>query len=76
MAAKVARCLQRYAATAPGIRHWNVIMRLKSLLVQVFVRDITNNHSKADAAAILFVEHRHGTGSGWLPDYLRDLPKP
>jgi hypothetical protein len=60
-------------AQSPGLQHWDVIMRLKSLLVQVFVRNITNNHSKKDAADILFVEHRHGTGSGWLPDYIGDL---
>jgi hypothetical protein len=59
--------------TSPAARHWNAIMRLKSLVVQVFVRDITNDHSKKDAADILFVEHRHGTGSGWLPDYIGDL---
>jgi len=49
-------------------------MRLKSLLVQVFVRDITNNNSEKDAAAILFADHRYGTGSGQLLDYISDLP--
>jgi len=57
-------------ANTPGARHRNAIMRLKSLLVQVFVRDIANNHSQQEAADILFVQHRHGTGSGLLEDYL------
>jgi hypothetical protein len=56
----------------PGQRHWNAIERLKSLLVQIFVRDITNNNSRQDAARILFVHHRHGTGSRLLEDYLPD----
>ena len=56
----------------PGIRHGNAITRLKSLLIQVFVRDITNNHSAQDAAQILFAEHPHGTGSRLLEDYLPD----
>jgi hypothetical protein len=54
--------------------HWNVIMRLKALLIQVLVRNITNNHSKEDAAAILFAHQRYGNGSGYLLDYLEDLP--
>src|SRR5262249_17273067 len=54
----------------PRHRHWNAITRLKSLLVQIFVRDITNNHSSQDARDILFVEHPHGTGSRFLEDYL------
>jgi hypothetical protein len=45
-----------------------------SLVVQVLVRAITNNHSGEDAAKILFREHRRGTGSGWLPGYLDGLP--
>jgi hypothetical protein len=45
-----------------------------SLIVQVLVRSITNNHSPERASAILFREHRDGTGSGWLPDYLDGLP--
>ena len=43
-------------------------------MVQVLTRSITNNFSKEDAAKVLFREHRHGTGSGWLPDYLDGLP--
>lgn len=53
---------------------WNPIIRASSLIVQVLVRTITNNHSPDRAAAILFREHREGTGSGWLPDYLDGLP--
>jgi hypothetical protein len=54
----------------PGLRHLNAITRLQSLIVQIFVRDIANNHNKQNAAAILFAEHPHGTGSGLLKDYL------
>jgi hypothetical protein len=53
---------------------WNPIIRASSLIVQVLVRTITNNHSPERASAILFREHREGTGSGWLPDYLDGLP--
>jgi hypothetical protein len=59
--------------TDPGIRHWNAIMRLKSLIVQVLVRNISNNHSPRDAARLLFAPHRHGHGSGLLQDYLDGL---
>jgi hypothetical protein len=65
-----------FDVNSPGLRHWNAIMRLKSLLVQVFARNITNNHSPADAAKLLFAPHRHGTGSGSLSDYIDDLPRP
>jgi hypothetical protein len=53
---------------------WNPIIKVSSLIVQVLVRSITNNHSPERASAILFREHRDGTGSGWLPDYLDGLP--
>jgi hypothetical protein len=56
-------------------KHWNVKMRLRSLIVQVFVRRIRNNHSPKDAAKILFARHRHGNGSGELGDYIDDLPR-
>jgi hypothetical protein len=59
----------------PGLRHWDTIMRLKSLVVQVFVRSISNNHSPKEAAEILFAPHPHGSGSRVLEDYLRRLPK-
>lgn len=54
--------------------HWNLALRLKALMIQVLVRDITNNHSKEDAAAILFAHQRYGHGSGCLLDYIEDLP--
>jgi len=38
------------------------------------VRDITNNHSAGDAAAILFAEHPYGHGARRLGDYLSRLP--
>jgi hypothetical protein len=61
---------------SPGIRHWHTVMRLKALTIQAFVRNITNNNSKGDAAAILFADQRHGAGSGSLSDYIDDLPRP
>jgi hypothetical protein len=57
----------------PGLRHWNAIMRLQSLVVQVFVRHITNNHSPEDAAQILLAQHPYGHGSGQLGDYLEGI---
>jgi hypothetical protein len=53
---------------------FNHIAEATSLIVQVLVRSITNEHSAEDAAKILFREHRRGTGGRWLPAYLRDLP--
>jgi hypothetical protein len=50
-------------------------MRLRSLVVQVFTRRISNNHSKPDAAAILFARHPYGHGSQYLGDYLPPEPK-
>jgi hypothetical protein len=58
----------------PGLRHWHTIMKLESLVVQMFVRRIRNNHSPKDAARILFASHRYGSGSGELRDYLDGLP--
>lgn len=52
------------------------IFEAQSVIVQVLTRAITNHHSPAGAAAILFRPHRErgeGTGSGWLPDYLDNL---
>jgi hypothetical protein len=60
----------------PGLRHWNAIMRLKSLIIQVFARDISNNHSPKDAGRLLFTQHRYGTGSGCLDEYIDKLPRP
>src|SRR5262245_18905124 len=36
--------------TSPGWRHHGAIERLTSLVIQVFTRAITNNHSARDAA--------------------------
>jgi hypothetical protein len=55
-------------------KFWHAEKEAASLIIQVLVRSITNNHSKDDAARVLFREHRMGTGSGWLPDYLDGLP--
>jgi hypothetical protein len=43
-------------------------MRLKSLIIQVFARTISNSHSPRDAAKLLFAEHPYGTGSRYLGD--------
>src|SRR5262249_43163963 len=59
----------------PGLRHWNAIMRLKSLIIQVFTRNISNNHKSTDAAKLLFAQHRYGTGSRYLGDYIDNLPR-
>ena len=61
---------------SPSARHHNASVRLKSLLVQIFARDITNDHSPQDAARFLFAPHRYGTGSGELWDYIADLAPP
>jgi hypothetical protein len=58
---------------SPGVQNWHTIMRLTSLVVQVCVRRISNNHHPKDAAAILFAEHPYGYGSGQLRDYLDKL---
>jgi hypothetical protein len=58
----------------PGIRHWNAIMRLESLVIQALTRNITNNNSPEEAAKFLFAEHPHGHGSGWIVEYLEGLP--
>jgi hypothetical protein len=67
--------MEAFTTAAPDIKHLNAIMRLKSLLVQVFVRDITNDNSPERAAEILFAHHRYGMGSGDLSDYLDNLPR-
>jgi hypothetical protein len=59
---------------ADEFRNYHAEMEAVSLMVQVLTRSITNNFSKEDAAKVLFREHRRGTGSGWLPDYLDGLP--
>jgi hypothetical protein len=55
------------------LRYRHSIMRLRSLVVQVFTRHIVNNHSPEEAAEILFARHRYGHGSGDLSDYLRNI---
>jgi hypothetical protein len=62
------------ASDLPEPRHWYAIMRLRSLVIQVLVRRIKNNNSPEDAAKLLFAEHPHGHGSGWLGEYLDDMP--
>jgi hypothetical protein len=59
---------------SPGWRYWNSIMQFKSLIIQVFLRNITNNHSKEMQRRSCLWSIRNGTGSGWLLDYLDGLP--
>jgi hypothetical protein len=55
-------------------KNWRAEKEAASLIIQVLVRSITNNHSPENAAKVLFRDHLRGTGSGWLPDYLDGLP--
>ena len=58
----------------PGLKYWDAINEAMSLVIQVLLRRITNNHSAEGAAKVLFREHRYGTGGCWLPEYLDGLP--
>jgi hypothetical protein len=58
--------LSRPLSGIPGLRHWDAVMRLESLIIQVLTRQIRNNHSPETAAKILFADHPNGTGSGWI----------
>ena len=40
-----------------------------------FVRNISNNHSSEDAARLLFSHQPNVPGSGYLQDYIGDLPR-
>jgi len=44
--------------SSTAFRYWNRIQSFEGLVVQVFTHDITIDHSKEDAARILFLE-RH-----------------
>jgi hypothetical protein len=55
------------------LRYRHSIMRLRSLVIQVFTCHIVNNHSPEEATKILLAHHRHGHGSGDLSDYLRNI---
>jgi len=68
------RIITRYNFDPAKLKNWHAENEAVSLIIQTLVRSITNSHSSADAAMILFQEHRMGTGSGWLPDYLDGLP--
>jgi hypothetical protein len=61
---------------SPGFRYWNDVMQFKARLVYVFTRNITNNHSAADAAGLLFARHQMAPGSGYLEEYIDRLPRP
>lgn len=64
----------RLSEMGESLRHYGAEREAASVLVQVLVRSITNSHSAEDAAKVLFREHRLGSGSRWLPDYLDQLP--
>jgi hypothetical protein len=68
------RIITRYNFDPTKLKNWHAENEAVSLIIQTLVRSITNSHSSDDAATILFREHRMGTGSGWLPDYLDGLP--
>jgi hypothetical protein len=68
-----ASAINEIGMDAPGLRHWDAIARLRSLVIQVLVRRVKNNNSPEDAAKILFAEHPYGHGSGRLGDYLDGL---
>jgi hypothetical protein len=59
----------------PGIRYWHDIMRLEARVVYTFARRIRNNHSPAAAARLLFEHHAGAPGSGYLTEYIDDLPR-
>ena len=65
---------ERYRAS-PGFRYWNRVMRFKARLIYVFTRNVTNNHSPAKAAELLFGRHQMAPGSGYLTEYIDDLPR-
>jgi len=61
---------------SPAMRNWHDIMAFKARLAYVFIRNIRNNHSPKDAAKLLFERHRMAPGSGYLEEYIDDLPRP
>jgi hypothetical protein len=61
--------------TSPGLRYWNEIMQFKARAICTFVRDITNNHSAEDASRLLFRRQPDVSGSGYLEEYIDDLPR-
>jgi hypothetical protein len=61
---------KRHAAS-PSFQYRDEIVLAMSRVITVFVRDIFVNHSREDAAAILFREFHD---AGWLPHMLDELP--
>jgi hypothetical protein len=57
------------------MKHWHTKMRLRSLVVQTFVRRVRTNNSPKHASELLFSHHCYGHGSGDLDDYIDDLPR-
>jgi hypothetical protein len=60
---------------SPGMRHWHDIMRFKARVICTFVRNVRNSHSPAVAAQLLFRRQPHVPGSGYLEEYIDDLPR-
>jgi hypothetical protein len=61
--------------TSPGLLYWHDIMRFKARVICTFVSNITNNHSRKVAAQLLFRHQPDVPGSGYLEEYLDDLPR-
>jgi hypothetical protein len=61
--------------TSPGLLYWHEIMQFKARAICTFVRDITNSHSAEDAAQLLFRRQPGVPGSGYLEEYIDDLPR-
>jgi hypothetical protein len=60
---------------SPGMRHWHDIMQFKARVICTFVRNITNNHAPKVAAQLLFRRQPDVPGSGYLEEYIDDLPR-
>jgi hypothetical protein len=63
------------ASEAPKWGFKREIEQRKALIAYKFVRDIRNGNPPAEAARLLFDQHHAGPGSGWLGDYVDDLPR-
>jgi hypothetical protein len=54
----------------PDRKYRNAIMKAKARVAHCFTRNITNEHSDADAVKILFETNHGAGGSGWLDEYV------
>lgn len=60
---------------SPYMRWHGRFQRYQAATVYCFARELANNNSPEDAAKLLFGPQRHGGGSGYLADYIDDLPR-